>query len=148
MSPILLLLIGLIIVIGGILVVKLHPILALLLGAVAIGFLTTDTQLQLFAATKGLSQTQTDALLNQSLGQRIAIAFGSTCEKIGLLIVLASIIGKCLLDSGAAERIVRSMLKVFGEKKAPASFMASSFVLAIPIFFDTVFSTSLGEAPG
>lgn len=139
MSPVVLLILGLIVVLGGILVVKLHPILALLLGAVTIGFLTSDVQLQLFATTKGLSQTQTDALLNQPLGQRIAIAFGSTCEKIGLLIVLASIIGKCLLDSGAAERIVRSMLNVFGEKKAPASFMASSFLLAIPIFFDTVF---------
>jgi len=139
MSPILLLIIGLIVVLGGILVVKLHPILALLLGALVVGFFTGTSLLEEYAASKNFSPQQTTALLDQSLGERVAIAFGKTCEKIGLLIVLASIIGKCLLDSGAAERIVRSMLSVFGEKKAPFSFMASSFLLAIPIFFDTVF---------
>jgi GntP family gluconate:H+ symporter len=139
MSPILLLLIGLIVVLGGILVVKLHPILALLLGALVVGFFTGPELLQEYAASKKFSPQQVTALLDQSLGERVAIAFGKTCEKIGLLIVLASIVGKCLLDSGAAERIVRSMLSVFGEKKAPVSFMASSFLLGIPIFFDTVF---------
>jgi GntP family gluconate:H+ symporter len=77
--------------------------------------------------------------MNQSLGERVAIAFGDTCEKIGLLIVLASIIGKCMLDSGAAERIVRTILGIFGDRKAPGAFMASSFLLGIPIFFDTIF---------
>jgi gluconate:H+ symporter, GntP family len=139
MSPIILLIIGLIVVLGGILVVKLHPILALLLGALIVGFLTPPSLLEQYALSKKLTPQQVTALLDQSLGERVAIAFGNTCEKIGLLIVLASIIGKCLLDSGAAERIVRSMLSVFGEKKAPASFMASSFLLGIPIFFDTVF---------
>lgn len=139
MSPFLLLVIGLIVVLGGILFLKLHPILALLLGALIVGFFTSPDLLQDYAVSKKLSHQQTTALLDQSLGERVAIAFGNTCEKIGLLIVLASIIGKCLLDSGGAERIVRSMLSVFGEKKAPASFMASSFLLAIPIFFDTVF---------
>lgn len=139
MSPILLLSLGLLIVVAGILVVKLHPILALLLGAVIIGFLTTDTQLQLFGQSKGWSEKQITSFLDQSFGERIAIAFGDTCGKIGLLIVLASIIGKCLLDSGAAEKIVRSLLSVFGENKAPAAFMVSSFTLGIPIFFDTVF---------
>jgi len=138
-SPIVLLLLGLLIVVAGILIIRLHPILALLTGAVLIAWLTADSQLQLFAQTKGLSETQINNLLNQSFGERIAIAFGETGGKIGLLIVLASIIGKCLLDSGAAERIVRSMLKVFGESKAPGAFMVSSFILAIPIFFDTVF---------
>lgn len=139
MTPILLLVIGLIVVLGGILFVKLHPILALLLGALLVGFLTPAELLQNYALSKNLSPQQVTALLDQSLGERIAIAFGNTCEKIGLLIVLASIIGKCLLDSGAAERIVRSILRVFGDKKAPVSFMASSFLLGIPIFFDTIF---------
>lgn len=139
MSPILLLIIGLIVVFGGILVVKLHPILALLLGALIVGFLTPPSLLQEYAVSKNLSPQQVTVLLDQSLGERVAIAFGETCEKIGLLIVLASIIGKSLLDSGVAERIVRSMLSIFGEKKAPVSFMASSFLLGVPIFFDTVF---------
>jgi len=43
------------------------------------------------------------------------------------------------LESGAAERIVRSLIQLFGERKAPAAFMLSSFILAIPTFFEAVF---------
>jgi GntP family gluconate:H+ symporter len=75
----------------------------------------------------------------QSVGERVAAGFGSTCAKIGILIALAAIIGMCLLESGAAERIVRSAINFVGEKLAPVAFMASGFLLAIPVFFDTVF---------
>lgn len=139
MTPIILLIIGLIVVLAGILWLKLHPVIALLMGALIVGALTSPELLKQYASSKGLTEAQTTQLLNQSLGERVAIGFGNTCEKIGLLIMLASIIGKGLLDSGAAERIVRSMLSVFGQKKAPWAFMLSSFALGIPIFFDTVF---------
>jgi gluconate:H+ symporter, GntP family len=139
MSPIIILIIGLTVVLGGILVAKLHPILSLLCGALIVGLLTTDDLLLKYAADRDMSDAATKTFLNQSLGERVAVGFGDTCTKVGLLIVLASIIGKCLLDSGAAERIVRTMLSVFGERRAPAAFMVSSFALGIPIFFDTVF---------
>jgi GntP family gluconate:H+ symporter len=139
MNPLLLLLLGLLIVLGGILLFRLHPVLALLLGAVVVGGLTGEAQLQAYAQSQDWSATQVDNFVGQSLGNRIAVAFGRTCEKIGLLILMASIIGKCLLESGSAERIVRSILGVFGERRAPLAFTLSSFVLAIPMFFDTVF---------
>ena len=74
-----------------------------------------------------------------TIGERVALAFGNTCGKIGILIALAAIIGKCLLDSGAADRIVRSALRLLGEKGAPGAFIGSGFLLGIPVFFDTVF---------
>ena len=83
------------------------------------------------AAARGLSE--------KTVAARVTDGFGSTCAKIGVLIAMASIIGKCLLDSGAADRIVRSTLKVLGERGAPLSFLSSGFLLGIPVFFDTVF---------
>ncbi|MEZ6055255.1 MAG: GntP family permease [Planctomycetaceae bacterium] len=74
-----------------------------------------------------------------TIGSRVSAGFGSTCASIGILIALASVIGKCLLDSGAADRIVRTMLRWFGEAGAPAAFVISGFLLGIPVFFDTVF---------
>ena len=139
MTPLYLLILGLLVVLGGILVLRLHPILALLLGALLVGGFTSADLLTDYALSKNLSEAETIRLLKQTLGERIVIAFGESCQKIGLLIVLASIIGKCLLESGAAERIVRSMIHVFGLKKTPGAYLASSFMLAIPIFFDTVF---------
>lgn len=76
---------------------------------------------------------------NSTIGSRVAGGFGGTCVKIGILIAMAAIIGKCLLDSGAADRIVRTILGWFGEKAAPVAFMTSGFFLGIPVFFDTVF---------
>ncbi len=78
-------------------------------------------------------------LKRQTVGERVATGFGSTCTKIGILIALASVVGKCLLDSGAADRIVRSALSLLGQRGAGGAFLGSGFLLGIPVFFDTVF---------
>lgn len=78
-------------------------------------------------------------LAKMTVGERVATAFGNTCGKIGILIAMAAIIGKCLLDSGAADRIVRSAVGVVGERGAPVAFVGSGFLLGVPVFFDTVF---------
>lgn len=70
---------------------------------------------------------------------RVASAFGSSAGGIAIVIALAAVIGKCMLDSGAADRIVRSFLSLLGEKKSPIALNASGFILAVPVFFDTVF---------
>jgi GntP family gluconate:H+ symporter len=74
-----------------------------------------------------------------SAPDQIATGFGNTAKGIGILIAFASIVGKCLLESGAADRVVRSALQVTGERGAPAAFVGSGFLLGIPVFFDTVF---------
>jgi GntP family gluconate:H+ symporter len=74
-----------------------------------------------------------------NVGERVAKGFGGTAASIGILIAMAAIIGKCLLDSGAADKIVRSAMRVTGEAGAPIAFLGSGFLLGIPVFFDTVF---------
>jgi len=44
-----------------------------------------------------------------------------------------------MMDSGAADRIVRGFLSLLGEKRSSTALMASGFVLSVPVFFDTVF---------
>jgi GntP family gluconate:H+ symporter len=44
-----------------------------------------------------------------------------------------------MMQSGAADRIVRMSLRVLGERRASVALMISGFILAIPVFFDTVF---------
>ena len=70
---------------------------------------------------------------------RVASAFGNSAGGIGIVIAMAAVIGKCMLDSGAADRVVRFFVNLFGEKRSPAALMGSGFVLAVPVFFDTVF---------
>jgi gluconate:H+ symporter, GntP family len=70
---------------------------------------------------------------------RVVTALGGSAGKLAMIIASAAVIGQCMTDSGAADRIVRAFLKAFGEKRAPAALMSSGFVLSIPVFFDTVF---------
>ena len=119
-DPLFIFVIGIVIVVGGIIGLKLHPFLALLLGALTVAILTPHP------------------LSGKSIGERIALEFGNTCGKLGILIAMAAIIGKCMLESGAAERIVRSLLKRTGIDRAPVAFLVSSFLIGIPVFFDTV----------
>jgi GntP family gluconate:H+ symporter len=139
MHPILILLIAIGIVLVSILVFRLHAFLALTLAALVVALLTPQANVKQYYVDKGFSVEEAEAEAEKTVGERVATAFGTTCGKIGILIALAAIIGKCLLDSGAADRIVRSALKVVGERGAPVAFVGSGFLLGIPVFFDTVF---------
>jgi gluconate:H+ symporter, GntP family len=65
--------------------------------------------------------------------------FGRTAGGVAISIVLASIIGMCLMESGAADKVVRRFLGAFGEKNAGVALLLSTYVLSVPIFFDTMF---------
>ena len=139
MDPFLLLLIGLAVILVSILVFRLNPVLSLLFAAIVVGALTGSQHLIEYASLKEMSPGETERFLNLSVGRRIAGAFGNTAANIGILIAMAAVIGTCLLRSGAAERIIRAILGLFGEKRIPSAFLSSGFILGIPVFFDTVF---------
>lgn len=138
-DPLFILLVGILIVVGGIIGLRLHAFMALLLGAFVVALMTPAAAIEQFGLGSGMSADAARQLSERHVGTRIAQAFGNTTTQIGILIAMAAIIGRCLLESGAAERIVRSVLRVTGVEKSPVAFAASSFLLGIPVFFDTVF---------
>lgn len=127
------------VVVGGILLLRLHAFLALLLGALVVAVLTPHDVLLQFALAKKMSAAAGQQLATQLFVDRVAEGFGKTVGQIGIVIGMASIIGECMLRSGAADRIVRAALKLLGEKRAPQAFLSSGYLLGIPVFFDTVF---------
>lgn len=131
------------VVLVAILVFRLHAFLTLLLAGLLVAALTGSDSLRSHAerqvARGNMSAPAAEALVESSPANRLASEFGKTVGKIGILIALASIIGGCLLESGAAATIVDAMLRVTGQRRAPEALAASSFVLGIPVFFDTVF---------
>jgi len=119
MNPLLILCIGVVIVVGMIVVLKVNAFVSLTTAAIIISMLAPGQ-------------------LEDKIA-RVAREFGNVVGSIGIVIALAAIIGKCLMDSGAADCIVRFFLRMLGEKRAPAALLASGFILSIPVFFDTVF---------
>ena len=118
-----------------------HPLLILAIGVLSIIFLIAALRLNAFIALI-VSAIIVSLLAPGEFADkinRVAVAFGGTAGNIGIVIALAVVIGKCMMDSGAADRIVRAFLSVLGEKRCSWALMSSGFVLAIPVFFDTVF---------
>jgi GntP family gluconate:H+ symporter len=68
-----------------------------------------------------------------------ATGLGFVCGQVGIVIALASIIGVCIMESGAADKVVRRFIAIFGEKRAALALLVSGFLLGLPIFFDTLF---------
>lgn len=118
-SPVLVLLIGMAVVIGAIALLRLNAFLALIGAATVVSLLAPGD-----AATKIT---------------RVAEGFGRTAGNIGIVIALAAIIGKAMMDSGAADRIVNAFLRLLGQERGGIALGATGFVLSIPVFFDTVF---------
>jgi GntP family gluconate:H+ symporter len=120
---------------------SLHPLTILAVGMVAVILMITLLRTNAFIAlitSAVVVSLLAPGLLAEKIS-RVATAFGDTAGSIGIVIALAVVIGKCMMDSGAADRIVRGFLSLLGEKRSSAALMASGYVLSIPVFFDTVF---------
>ena len=117
--PLIILLVGMATVIGLIMALRLNAFFALITAALVVSLLAPGE-------------------LSEKVG-RVATAFGSTAGSIGIVIALAAVIGMCMLESHAADRIVRWFLSMFGVGRGDVALLASGFVLSIPVFFDTVF---------
>ena len=118
-----------------------HPLLILAIGIFCIIFMITALRLNAFIALI-VSAIIVSLLAPGELADkisRVAVAFGGTAGSIGIVIAFAVVIGKCMMDSGAADRIVRAFLSLLGEKRCSWALMSSGFVLSMPVFFDTVF---------
>lgn len=74
-----------------------------------------------------------------NVASETATAFGDTLASVGIPILMAAIIGKTMLESGAAERIIRAFTALTGEDHGEYALFGSGFVLAIPVFFANVF---------
>ncbi len=121
---------------------EIHPLLVLLIAIAVVFLLIIRLKINAFMAL--ITAAMTVGLLSStvSLGEvmpEVASAFGRVCGGIGIVIALAALIGQCLMESGAADKITRVFVRALGEKNASLSMLSSGYVLSVPVFFDTVF---------
>lgn len=67
----------------------------------------------------------------------IAEGVGTTLQTIAILIGLGSMFGAILQVSGGVEVIADTLLKVFGEKKAPWALGITGLIVGMPVFFES-----------
>ena len=120
----------------------LHPLVILSIAIAVVFVLILRLRINAFIAL--ITAATTVGILSPNVGladvmPSVAGEFGGVCASIAIVIALAALIGQCLMESGAADKIVRVFVRALGEKRASLSLLSSGYVLSVPVFFDTVF---------
>ena len=109
-------LVGLVILLVLIIKFKIQAMIAILVGAIAIGLIS------------GMSFEDIVTSVNDGIG--------NTLKGIALLVGLGSMFGAILEISGGAQTLAVTMVKKFGDKKAAWALGITGLVIAMPVFFD------------
>lgn len=108
--------IGLVLLLVLIIKFKVQAMVAILIGAIAIGLLA------------GMPYEQIVTAVNDGIG--------NTLKGIALLVGLGSMFGAILEVSGGAQTLAVTMVKRFGDQKAAWALGITGLVIAMPVFFD------------
>lgn len=107
---------GLIILLVLIIKFKVQAMIAILVGAIAIGLMA------------GMPTADIVTAVNDGIG--------NTLKGIALLVGLGSMFGAILEVSGGAQTLAVTMVRWFGDKKAAWALGITGLVIAMPVFFD------------
>ncbi|MDH0772401.1 GntP family permease [Delftia tsuruhatensis] len=96
--------------------IRLHPLLALLVVSIGVGFAT------------GMAPGEIVKNLTNGAGKTLGAA--------GVVIALGAMLGKILADSGTTERLAGAILQRTSERMIPWAMTLVAFVIGIPMFFE------------
>src|ERR1039457_3642815 len=67
------------------------------------------------------------------------VGVGSTLGHIAIVVALGTMLGKMMAESGGADRIAHTLIRLFGEKRVPWAMMVIGLVIGLPAFFEVGF---------
>ena len=106
-------------------VAKMNPFVALIVTAIGTGV----------AAGMPLFTTEDHPGIIDS----IKTGMGNTLGFLAIVLALGTMLGKMMAESGGAERIARTLIRLFGEKNVHWAMMCVAFLVGIPVFFQVGF---------
>lgn len=113
----------------------------LLLAIICIVWLTAYKKVNAFIALliAALGMALLSGLPLDAIAGTLKAGFGHTMEKIGLLIILGTILGTILEKTGATASMANCILQKVKEQNAPAAIAITGFIIGLPIFCDSGF---------
>ncbi|MGN8048481.1 GntP family permease [Curtobacterium sp. 22159] len=108
--------IGIVVIIALITWLKVHPFIALTIGALGVGI--------------GAGLAPDKAVASFGTG------FGATMTSVGILVGLGSMFGKMLVDSGAADRVVDTLVRRSSKAALPWTMALIGALIGLPMFFE------------
>jgi GntP family gluconate:H+ symporter len=107
---------GIAVIVVLITLVKLHPFLALIFGALTVGIVAGEDL--------------------QKVLKSFADGFGSTAAGVGILIALGAMFAKLLADSGGADEIVDTIVGHASPRALPWAMALVGAIIGLPMFFE------------
>lgn len=95
---------------------RMHPLLALLVVSIGVGFATR--------------------MEPGSIVSHLLTGAGKTLGAVGVVIALGAMLGKILADAGVTEQVADVILKRTSDRMIPWAMMLVAFVIGIPMFFE------------
>lgn len=96
--------------------IKMHPLLALLIVSVGVGFAT------------GMDPG--------NIVKQLTSGAGKTLGAVGVVIALGAMLGKILADAGITEQIAAAILRHASDRMIPWAMTLVAFIVGIPMFFE------------
>jgi GntP family gluconate:H+ symporter len=107
---------GIAVIVVLITLVKLHPFLALIFGALTVGIVADENV--------------------QTVLTSFAKGFGDTAASVGILIALGAMFAKLLADSGGADEIVDTIVGHASPRMLPWAMALVGAIIGLPMFFE------------
>jgi gluconate:H+ symporter, GntP family len=119
--------VGIAVIVVLITVLKLHPFLALIFGALTVGVVPL-----IISVFSGDAVDQDIATVLKSFSS----GFGSTAASVGILIALGAMFAKLLADSGGADEIVDTIVGHASPRALPWAMALVGAIIGLPMFFE------------
>ncbi len=116
-------------------------LIGLLVGVIALILMVTMTKIHAFLSIiiAAVIVAVVGGVPGGEVAGIITSGFGGTLGSIGIIIGLGVIMGKIFEVSGAAEKMARVFIKIFGKGREELALAVTGFIVSIPIFCDSAF---------
>src|SRR5688572_2267385 len=75
----------------------------------------------------------------EQIPKSVERGIGDMLGPLSIIIILGAMFGKLIADSGAAERISGSLIRLFGANRIPLAMALTGFIVGIPLFYNVGF---------
>jgi GntP family gluconate:H+ symporter len=75
----------------------------------------------------------------QTIVHSFEVGVGGTLGHIAVVIGLGTMLGKMMAESGGADQIAHTLIRLFGEKRVHWAMVVIGFVVGLPVFFEVGF---------
>jgi len=116
-------------------------LISALLSVIALVILIARYKLNPFIALMAVSLGLglTTRMPPQTVVKSFEAGLGGTLGHIAIIVALGTILGKMMAESGGADRIAHTLIRLFGERNVPWAMAVVGFLVGLPVFFEVGF---------